>query len=250
MEKISEDEFDKHFNYRYYKNRDRLSGIIERCNKKNLKDSSQLDFKKAFNIKVNNAKRMEHYILDKGINVYKLYNDDGQVIDTFISGEELLDEECNFLSDKSFFEYSPMGGLNNSLMYNGVNYYNSEHFKIVMGDNRYYDADLLFSKGYMHVLNIEINQAFMRSYRNERCEPLQNDFDMADVINYINEDPHEYKSLLLDGHYNHYQQLKELINNIDLVLSTQDKKGFLSGLLSRYKKVNDALETKQEGRGR
>ena len=65
----------------------KLKAIISKCDKKNLKDQSNvLSF-----LNVKNATKIEHYVIENNLHVYKFVNGD-KPIDYFISSKPIVEQ--------------------------------------------------------------------------------------------------------------------------------------------------------------
>lgn len=234
----------------YFKYREKIINIIYRCNKKNMKKLIKFELSNNPFILTGmyNVKAMEHYVIDDEINIYKLYNSEGQLIDCLIAEDEIFDNDYSFNKGKTFIEYSPNGGKDNSFTFGTMNYYNKEHYKIIVdasfdkrGD---YHPDMTFTENGFYTGNF----IFRNNATNNR--PMA-DCDIDQIIDKVANDPYGIANNELGANVSsQYKKIRSLLNKIEIVLNKPNKKSIVAGLLNKFKKVSEDVDAKKTGRGK
>ncbi len=243
----------------------KLKRTIMQCSDKNLVESfNKYD---ALKLGVKNATDVAHYQLENGLHVYKFLNGN-QPIDYWIAGKPLYEsytyrgtdgKECQGkkFNGNSGLEYSA-GGIGNSLPLDGVDHYSTQRIVAVMipGPNKaYLKSDIQAAEGFPiqgGLFSTFKDYCYYSAPRGERSAAQY--FEEGDLVGYISAcqiqqyqpDNKAIKEDLLDT----FGKIDQL--TISKQNEPEKKRGFLKGLLSRNKDLDQLLDpfTAEKSKGK
>ncbi len=230
----------------------KLKAIISKCDKNALKDQSN---GQSF-LDVKNANKIEHYIIEGGLHVYKFLNGN-KPIDYFISSSPIVEQyeytnnNKKFVNKKytevPFFEYS-CGGPRNSLPINVDKYHMSQFIGVsVPSRNGAYpisDITAVSGDGLRADLFSKLGNDIYSLYN--RNKETRDYFKTGDLFNYINSlNPDERDKNIVEQLKNTLSKINQVTLKVD---QSKDKKSEFKGLFSRFKKDSNELEPFSERR--
>ncbi len=221
-----------------------IIAVIKKCNEKNLKVklSDSYDASNLFNVK--NATSVNHYVLDNGLNVYKILNGD-EAIDYMISSEPLYTEKISidsnnkkhlnkYYSGTSCIEYS-MGGIGNAIPIDVTDYVMPKHISFLGPNYRGSGLD----KNIVSSGSGLVTSGYFRPYSDK---DLLKDCTDGKLITYLTkyvQNPRfaSEKTLgCVKAITATIEKVKEKANEVE------QKKGFFRNLLAKNKKLDEQME--------